>query len=67
MDLATVAVPAALVGARIYRIVVDYQRYFGQGRDWVGIFRVWDGGLGLPGAAIAGVVAGVAVVPLSRS
>ena len=58
VDLATVAVPAALVGARIYRIVVDYQRYFGQGRDWVGIFRVWDGGLGLPGAAIAGVVAG---------
>jgi prolipoprotein diacylglyceryl transferase len=57
VDLATVAVPAALVGARIYRIVVDYQRYFGPGRDWVGIFRVWDGGLGLPGAAIAGVVA----------
>ena len=57
VDLATVAVPAALVGARIYRIAVDYQRYFGPGRDWVGIFRVWDGGLGLPGAAIGGVVA----------
>ncbi len=57
VDLATVAVPAALIGARIYRIAVDYQRYFGHGRDWVGIFRIWDGGLGLPGAAIAGVVA----------
>lgn len=57
VDLATVAVPAGLIGARIYRITVDYQRYFGHGRDWVGIFRVWDGGLGLPGAAIAAVAA----------
>ena len=55
VDLATVAVPAGLIGARIYRIAVDNTRYFGHGRDWVGIFRVWDGGLGLPGAAIAGV------------
>jgi prolipoprotein diacylglyceryl transferase len=57
VDLATVAVPAALIGARIYRITVDFQRYFGHGRDWVGIFRVWDGGLGLPGAAIGGMIA----------
>ncbi len=57
VDLATVAVPAGLIGARIYRIVVDFQRYFGHGRDWVGIFRVWDGGFGLPGAAVGGVVA----------
>jgi prolipoprotein diacylglyceryl transferase len=57
VDLATVAVPASLIGARIYRIAVDSQRYFGHGRDWVGILRIWDGGLGLPGAAIAGVVA----------
>ena len=57
VDLATVVVPAGLIGARIYRIAVDSQRYFGPGRDWVGIFRIWDGGLGLPGAAIAGVVA----------
>jgi prolipoprotein diacylglyceryltransferase len=56
VDLATAVVPAGLVGARIYRIAVDYQRYFGHGRDWVGVFRIWDGGLGLPGAAIAGVL-----------
>lgn len=56
-DIATVAVPVGLVGARIYRIIIDYQRYFGHGQDWVGIFRIWDGGLGLPGAAIAGIAA----------
>ena len=57
IDIATVAVPAGLVGARIYRIIVDYQRYFGHGHDWVGVFRIWDGGLGLPGAAVAGIAA----------
>lgn len=57
IDIATVAVPAGLVGARIYRIIIDYQRYFGHGKDWVGIFRIWDGGLGLPGAAVAGIAA----------
>jgi prolipoprotein diacylglyceryltransferase len=57
IDIATVAVPAGLVGARIYRIIIDYHRYFGHGKDWVGIFRIWDGGLGLPGAAVAGIAA----------
>ena len=57
IDIATAAVPAGLVGARIYRIIVDYQRYFGHGHDWVGIFRIWDGGLGLPGAAVGGIAA----------
>jgi prolipoprotein diacylglyceryltransferase len=55
IDFATVAVPAGLIGARIYRILIDYQRYFGPGKDWVGVLRIWDGGLGLPGAAVAGV------------
>src|SRR5260370_9843811 len=57
VDIATVAVPVGLVGARIYRIATDYERYFGHGRDWVGILRIWDGGLGLPGAAAAGIAA----------
>jgi prolipoprotein diacylglyceryltransferase len=57
VDMATIAVPAGLVGARIYRVVIDHQRYFGAGRDWLGVLRIWDGGLGLPGAAIAGVAA----------
>ncbi|HEX9031959.1 MAG TPA: prolipoprotein diacylglyceryl transferase family protein [Streptosporangiaceae bacterium] len=55
LDLATIAVPAGLAGARLYRVVTDYQRYFGHNRDWVNILRIWDGGLGLPGAAAAGL------------
>jgi prolipoprotein diacylglyceryl transferase len=58
VDLATVVVPAGLIGARLYRVIVDFQLYFGHGRDWVDILRIWDGGLGLPGAAVAGLLAG---------
>ncbi len=57
VDIATVAVPVGLVGARIYRIVIDYDGYFGHHHDWVGVLRIWDGGLGLPGAAVGGVAA----------
>ena len=57
LDLAAVVVPAALVGARLDRLIADSQLYFGPGRDWVDILRIWDGGLGLTGAVIAGVAA----------
>lgn len=53
LDLALIAVPAALVGARVQRIILDPQAQAAVGRDWVEFFRVWDGGLGLPGALLA--------------
>lgn len=57
VDMATVAVPAALIGARLYLVITDYQVYFGRGRDWVNIWRVGGGGLGLPGAVACGAAA----------
>lgn len=50
------AVPVGLVGARLYHVVTDYQRF--QGRWWR-VLAVWEGGLGIPGGLLAGVVAGV--------
>jgi prolipoprotein diacylglyceryltransferase len=55
VDLSTLAVPVGLIGARIYRVLIDSHQYFGAGRDWVGVLRIWDGGFGLPGAAVGGV------------
>ncbi|HEU5421620.1 MAG TPA: prolipoprotein diacylglyceryl transferase family protein [Streptosporangiaceae bacterium] len=48
-DVATVAVPAGLIGARAYTVLTGFGSYFGPGRDWVSVFRIWDGGLGLAG------------------
>jgi prolipoprotein diacylglyceryl transferase len=46
-DVATVAVPAGLIGARAYAVATSFGSYFGRGSDWVSVFRIWDGGLGL--------------------
>jgi prolipoprotein diacylglyceryl transferase len=57
LDLATVAVPVGLIGARAYSVLTDVHRYFGPGRDWTDVLRVWDGGMGVAAAVAAGAVA----------
>ena len=57
LDVATVAVPVGLVGARLYSVLTNFGLYFGPGRDWTDVFRVWDGGLGIAGAVVAGAIA----------
>ena len=57
LDLATVAVPVGLVGARAYSVATDFGRYFGPGRDWTDVLRVWDGDMGVAGAVAAGALA----------
>jgi prolipoprotein diacylglyceryl transferase len=56
--LAMWAVPAGLVGARLYHVVTDLSRFEGR---WWHIPAVWEGGLGIPGGLAAGVLAGVVV------
>lgn len=53
--VATWAVPAGLVGARIYHVVTDHQRF--QGR-WLHAFAIWEGGLGIWGGVALGAVVG---------
>lgn len=55
-SMALWAVPAGLVGARLYHVITDYRRFEGQ---WFNVVKVWEGGLGIPGGIIAGALAGV--------
>ena len=57
LNVATVAVPVGIAGARVYSVVTDYGLYFGRGRDWTNMFRIWQGGLGMAGAVAAGALA----------
>jgi prolipoprotein diacylglyceryl transferase len=57
LKVATVAVPVGIVGARVYSVVTDWGLYFGRGRDWTNMFRIWQGGLGMAGAVAAGALA----------
>lgn len=73
LGAATWAVSFGLVGARLYSVVTDYELYVGAGRDWLQIVKVWDGGLGIPGALAAGWLgtwlacrrAGVSLAPVA--
>ena len=56
--LAGWCVGGGLVGARAYHVITDYRRFEGH---WLDAFKVWEGGLGIPGGLLAGVIAGVVV------
>jgi prolipoprotein diacylglyceryl transferase len=56
--IAVWAVLAGLVGARAYHVATDWRRFEGR---WSHAFAIWEGGLGIPGGLLAGVVVGVLV------
>lgn len=55
-DLAIWAVPFGVVGARLYHVATDWEKYFGPGGDPVAALYVWKGGLGIWGAVALGAV-----------
>ena len=46
---------AGVIGARIYHVATDWQLFEG---DWWRVFAIWQGGLGIPGGMLAGVLVG---------
>ncbi|MCW2606580.1 MAG: Prolipoprotein diacylglyceryl transferase [Frankiales bacterium] len=53
-DVATIAVPAGIVGARLYHVVTSPERYL---HDPLAALYVWQGGLGIPGGILGGAIA----------
>ena len=53
-DVATVAVPVGIVGARLYPVDTSPERYL---EDPVAALYVWQGGLGIPGGILGGALA----------
>jgi len=61
-DIGTIAlwaVPAGVIGARVYHVATDWKTYRG---DWPAAFNITNGGLGIPGGILFGVIAGLIVV-----
>lgn len=50
------AVPAGVVGARIYHVITDWKSFRG---DWLRAFKIWEGGLGIWGGIALGTVVGL--------
>ena len=55
-DVALWAVPAGIIGGRVY---FDLTTPFDMPRHWWGPFAVWDGGLGVWGGILAGALVGI--------
>ena len=58
LDVAILAVPVGIVGARLYHVITSPEAYFGPDGDLALIPQVWHGGLGIWGGVAAGVAAG---------
>ncbi|MEA3213854.1 MAG: hypothetical protein QOJ19_10 [Acidimicrobiia bacterium] len=54
--IATWAVPAGLVGARLYHVITDWWRFK---HHLIDVVKIWQGGLGIPGGLVAGVGVGL--------
>ncbi|GAA4042173.1 hypothetical protein GCM10023063_30320 [Arthrobacter methylotrophus] len=55
LDICLWAVPAGIIGGRIYHVITDPELYFLPGKNPWNAFAIWDGGLGIWGAVALGV------------
>jgi prolipoprotein diacylglyceryl transferase len=53
-DVAIFAVPAGILGGRIYHVITSPAQYFGKDGNWLDIFKIYEGGLGIWGAISLG-------------
>ena len=59
------AIPAGIIGARLWHVATDYELYVGPGRHLVDALKIWNGGLGVWGA-VAGGALGAYVIARRR-
>ncbi len=64
IDLLIWAVPIAIIGARAYYVVWKYNELYYY--DTMAMFRIWDGGIAIYGAIIAGVLTAVVYCAIRR-
>lgn len=62
LDVAIFAIPAGIIGGRIYHVLTDWPKYFGEGGNPWQAFNIAAGGLGIWGAVALGTLAGLAVL-----
>jgi len=55
-EVAVIAVPAGVIGGRLYHVMTSPEQYFDSGGSLLSILQIWNGGLGIWGAIALGVV-----------
>ncbi len=68
-DVLIVTVPSAIVGARLYYVIFEFENYHVPGdfgATLIKIIRIWDGGLAIYGGLIAAIFAGFIVCRVKK-
>ena len=55
-DIAIFAIPAGIVGGRLYHVLTSPQKYFGKDGHPLDAIKIWDGGMGIWGAIALGTL-----------
>jgi prolipoprotein diacylglyceryl transferase len=55
-DVAIFAIPAGIIGGRIYHVITSPQQYFGSNGHPLNAIKIWDGGMGIWGAIALGTL-----------
>ncbi len=55
-DVAIFAIPAGIIGGRIYHVITSPERYFGSNGHPLDAVKIWDGGMGIWGAIALGTL-----------
>lgn len=55
-DVAIYAVPAGVIGGRLYHVITAPERFFGRDGNVLDIVKIWEGGLGIWGAISLGAL-----------
>lgn len=67
-DVAIFAIPAGVIGGRLYHVITTPEKYFGSHGHLIDSVKIWNGGLGIWGAIALGTVASYLVYQrLSKS
>ena len=56
IDISLIAVPLAIICARIYHVLTHWGFYFGEGADPWSAFAIWEGGIAIYGSLIGGAI-----------
>jgi len=53
-DVAVFAIPAGVIGGRLYHVITTPELYFGRDGHFANAFKLWNGGMGIWGAIALG-------------
>ena len=57
IDFVVFAVPIAIICARIYYVIFEWERY--AGGPWWNVFAIWEGGIAIHGAVLGGIITAI--------